>query len=178
MSNIKTEAIFYPDYAGSKAYRIPSMITTTKGTVIAGIDAGLWTKEIIRTKLKSQSDAVKTMVKRLIRFKGLLHMLEKDWMERLQLIRRFCKMRKQVRFLCFYMHTPGGIGLWASEPGVGFDAEGNRKLFDGAGNVFLLLADGKVTDSDGNATDYTVDKEGYVFKGGIAQGNIFYKKGH
>ena len=39
MPNIETQAIFYPNLANSKAYRIPSMITTNKGTVIAGIDA-------------------------------------------------------------------------------------------------------------------------------------------
>ena len=26
-----------------------------------------------------------------------------------------------------YMHTPGGIGLWASETGIGFDSDGPQE---------------------------------------------------
>ena len=177
MSNIKTEAIFYPDYAGSKAYRIPSMITTTKGTVIAGIDARIVDQtdnpNQIEVAIRRSEDNGKTFnpIQRLVAYAG-------EGLDGAAAIDSSLLQDEETgTIFMLYMHTPGGIGLWASEPGVGFDAEGNRKLFDGEGNVFLLLADGKVTDSDGNETDYTVDKEGYVFKGGIAQGNIFYKKG-
>ncbi len=177
MSNIKTEAIFYPDYAGSKAYRIPSMITTTKGTVIAGIDARIVDQtdnpNQIEIAIRRSEDNGKTFnpIQRLVAYAG-------EGLDGAAAIDSALLQDEETgTIFMLYMHTPGGIGLWASEPGVGFDAEGNRKLFDGAGNVFLLLEDGKVTDSDGNETDYTVDKEGYVFKGGIAQGNIFYKKG-
>ena len=177
MSNIKTEAIFYPDYAGSKAYRIPSMITTTKGTVIAGIDARIVDQtdnpNQIEVAIRRSEDNGKTFnpIQRLVAYAG-------EGLDGAAAIDSALLQDEETgTIFMLYMHTPGGIGLWASEPGVGFDAEGNRKLFDGEGNVFLLLEDGKVTDSDGNETDYTVDKEGYVFKGGEAQGNIFYKKG-
>lgn len=177
MPNIETQAIFYPDYAGSKAYRIPSMITTRKGTVIAGIDARIVDQtdnpNQIEVAIRRSGDNGKTWnpIQRLVAFAG-------EGLDGAAAIDSSLLQDEETGTLfMLYMHTPGGIGLWASEAGVGFDSKGNRKLFDSAGNTYLLSEDGKVIDFEGNATDYTVDKEGYVFKGDEAQGNIYYKKG-
>jgi len=36
-----------------------------------------------------------------------------------------------------YCHTPGGIGLWNSNPGTGFDSDGYRLLYDESGNSYI-----------------------------------------
>ena len=59
--------------------------------------------------------------------------------------------------------------LWNSEPGIGFDGDGRRKLYDHEGNVYYLSESGKVYDTENNVTSYTVDENGYVFNDGQAK---------
>jgi len=177
MPNIEAQAVFYPDLAGSKAYRIPSMITTSKGTVIAGIDARIVDQRDnpnkIDVTIRRSEDNGKTWgpVQKLVAFAG-------EGLDGAAAIDTSLVEDKETgTIFMLYMHTPGGIGLWASEPGIGFDSDGRRKLYDQAGNVYLLAEDGKVYDFENNETAYTVDTEGYVFKDGQAQGNMYFKKG-
>ncbi|WP_318615672.1 sialidase family protein [Sporosarcina sp. YIM B06819] len=177
MANIETQAIFYPNYGGSKAYRIPSMITTRKGTVIAGIDARIVDQtdnpNQIEIAIRRSEDNGQTWdpIQKLVAFAGE----GLDGAAAIDSALLEDKVTGTIYML--YMHTPGGIGLWASEVGMGFSADGRRKLFDNEGRTYLLSADGTVHDLDGNVMDYTVDTEGYVFKGDEARGNIYYKKG-
>ncbi|MBS4202215.1 exo-alpha-sialidase [Bacillus sp. FJAT-49732] len=177
MPNIQAEAIYYPGFAGSKAYRIPSMITTTKGTVIAGIDARIVDQtdnpNKIDMTIRRSEDNGKTWgpVQKLVAYAG-------EGLDGAAAIDSSL-LQDEITGTIFmlFMHTPGGIGLWASEAGMGFDSEGRRKLFDQEGSVYILLDNGKVLDSEQNETDYTVDEKGYVFQSGEARGNIFFKKG-
>ncbi|CAM4017995.1 glycoside hydrolase [Paenibacillus alkaliterrae] len=177
MPNIETQAIFYPNLAGSRAYRIPSMITTSKGTVIVGIDARIVDQtdnpNQIDATIRRSEDHGKTWgpVQKLVAFAG-------EGLDGAAAIdTSLLEDEETGTIFMLYMHTPGGIGLWASEPGIGFDSDGRRKLYDQEGNMYLLAEDGEVADSEGNGTNYTVDEKGYVFKGGEARGNIYYKKG-
>ncbi|NIK75337.1 sialidase-1 [Paenibacillus castaneae] len=177
MPNIETQAVFYPNLAGSRAYRIPSMITTSKGTVIAGIDARIVDQtdnpNQIDATIRRSEDHGKTWgpVQKLVAFAG-------EGLDGAAAIdTSLLEDEETGTIFMLYMHTPGGIGLWASESGIGFDSDGRRKLFDQEGNMYLLSEDGEVSDSEGNGTHYTVDKNGYVFKGEEAKGNIYYKKG-
>lgn len=177
MATIETQAIFYPDLAGSKSYRIPSMITTKKGTIIAGIDARIVSSadnpNKIDTTIRRSEDNGKTWgpIQKLVSFAG-------EGLDGAAAIDT-ALLQDEVTGTIFmiYCHTPGGIGLWASEPGIGFDANGYRKLYDSESNEYLLREDGTVTDVTGNVTDYTVNEEGYVFRADEARGNIYYKKG-
>ena len=177
MANITTEAIFYPNYGGSKAYRIPSMITTSKGTVIAGIDARIVdhtdNPNQIEIAIRRSEDNGQTWnsIQRLVAYAG-------EGLDGAAAIDSALLEDKITgTIFMLYMHTPGGIGLWASEAGIGFSTDGRRKLFDHEGKTYLLSSDGSVQDTAGNVMDYTVDLEGYVFKDGRAAGNIYYKKG-
>ena len=76
-----------------------------------------------------------------------------------------------------FNHTPAGIGLWNSRPGVGFDKDGYRLLFDPEGNEYTLRENGKVFDSNGQETDYLVDEAGDVTKANSVIGNIYLKEG-
>ncbi|OZB91331.1 exo-alpha-sialidase [Paenibacillus sp. XY044] len=177
MSCIRSEAIYYPNLAGSKAYRIPSLMTTVRGTVIAGIDARIMDQtdnpNQIDTTIRRSVDHGKTWgaVQKLVSFPG-------EGLDGAAAIDTSLLQDKQTgTIFMLYCHTPGGIGLWSSEPGSGFDSEGRRELFDRDGKGFALAHDGLVFDVEGNVTDYQVDEQGYLFKNGQPQGNIYYKKG-
>lgn len=177
MSKLETQAIFYPNYAGSKAYRIPSMITTSKGTIIVGIDARIVDQRDnpnkIETAIRRSNDDGKTWgpIQKIVAFAGEgldgaaaidTALLEDEMTDTIFMI------------LC---HTPGGIGLRSSETGIGFDVKGRRKLFDKDGMLYLLAEDGQVYDSTQNITNYTVDSQGYVYEDTKPSGNIYFKKG-
>ena len=177
MANIETQAIFYPNYGGSKAFRIPSMITTSKGTVIAGIDARIVDQtdnpNQIEMAIRRSVDNGQTWnpIQNLVAFAG-------EGLDGAAAIdSALLEDKVSGTIYMLYMHTPGGIGLWASEVGMGFSADGRRKLFDNKGKTYLLSEDGKVRDVEGNITGYTVDRKGYVFEGDKGCGNIYYKKG-
>ncbi|MCU6711875.1 glycoside hydrolase [Paenibacillus sp. J5C_2022] len=177
MPNIETQALFYPNLAQSRAYRIPSMITTNKGTVIAGIDARIADQtdnpnQIDATIRRSEDDG-RTWgpVQKLVSFAG-------EGLDGAAAIDTALLQDDHTgTVFMLYSHTPGGIGLRASEPGIGFDAQGRRKLYDGEGELYVLEESGAVADVQGHATDYKVDAEGYVFKSGEPRGNMYYKKG-
>ncbi|MBS4206032.1 sialidase family protein [Lederbergia citrea] len=176
MPNIETQAIFYPNYAASKAYRIPSMITTRKGTIIAGIDARIVDQtdnpNKIDMTIRRSEDNGKTWgeAQKLVAYAG-------EGLDGAAAIdSALLEDEETGTIFMLYMHTPGGIGLLASEPGVGFDVDGRRNLFDKDGNVYILAEDGQVYDSKGGKTAYTVNDKGYVFKDGETLGNIYFKK--
>ena len=171
------EALYYPGLGDSKAYRIPSMITTKKGTIIAGIDARIANSNDnpnkIDTTIRRSTDNGKTWgaIQKLVTYAGEgtdgaaaidTALLQDEETETIWMI--FC-------------HTPGGIGLWQSEPGVGFDQQGRKLLYDKAGREYSLDKEGQVIDEAELSSSYTVDEKGFVFHDGKPAGNIYYKKG-
>lgn len=177
MVTIEKQKIFYPNLDNSKAYRIPSMITTTKGTIIAGIDkrivASADNPNQIEVAIRRSEDNGETWgpVQTLVSFPGE----GRDGAAAIDT--SLLQDEETGTIFMIYCHTPGGIGLWQSEPGIGFDEKGRKKLYDSEGNEYYLNENGTVVDSEENVTDYTVDEEGYVFKAGEPRGNIYYKKG-
>lgn len=175
----KSEAIklFYPGMAGSATYRIPSMITTVKGTIIAGIDARISdmrdNPNKINTVIRRSGDNGETWgnVQHLVSYAG-------EGLDGAAAIDTALLQDEVTGTIwMLFSHTPGGIGLWSSEAGVGFDENGNKLLYDDAGNVYRLHSDGHVFDHEGRATPYMVDEEGNVSYDGVNKGNIFLKKG-
>lgn len=177
MSNIQKEAIFYPGFADSKSYRIPSMITTSKGTVIAGIDARLADQRDnpnkIDVTIRRSEDHGKTWerAQKLVAYAG-------EGLDGAAAIDT-ALLEDEVTSTIFmiFCHTPGGVGLWNSESGIGFDSDGRKQLYDQNGQCYFLAKDGQVYDSDNNLTDYTVDDQGNVNKETQLHGNIYLKKG-
>lgn len=177
MVNIEKKAIFYPNLAGSKAYRIPSMITTSKGTIIAGIDARIAdhtdNPNEIDVSIRRSEDHGETWgpVQKLVQYAG------EGLNGAAAIDTALLEDEETGTLMMIFSHTPGGIGLHASEPGIGFDPVGRRQLYDPNGQLYLLSENGTVTDSEGKPTPYFVDREGYVFHEGEARGNIYYKRG-
>lgn len=174
---VKKQAIFYPGLAGSKAYRIPSMITTQNGTVIAGIDARIVdhtdNPNEIDASIRRSFDNGHTWepVQKVSAFAG------EGFDGAAAMDTSLLEDKETGTIFMLYCHTPGGIGLWQSEIGTGFNKDGYRELYDEQGNIYALDDSGFVYDDAGEKTDYKVDNEGYVFVNDTPKGNIYFKKG-
>ncbi|BFT70711.1 exo-alpha-sialidase [Paenibacillus sp. P36] len=175
----KSEAIslFYPGLAGSATYRIPSLITTSKGTIIAGIDArisnSLDNPNKINTAIRRSVDHGVTWddVQQLVSYPGE----GRDGAAAIDTALLEDEVTGTIWML--FSHTPGGIGLRSSEIGTGFSENAERLLFDSSGHTYRLLPNGHVFNSQGESTPFTVDEEGNVLVDGGKKGNIFLKKG-
>lgn len=170
-------AVFYPNVAGSKTYRIPSLITTREGTLLAGIDARIEhirdNPNQIETALRRSEDNGDTWgpVQRLVSYPG------RGLDGAAAIDTALLQDEDTGTIWMLFSHTPGGIGLWLSEPGVGFDREGNRLLFDKENQSYTLMPDGHVYGPDGQRTEYTVDAGGNVYRNGARRGNMYLKQG-
>lgn len=169
--------LFYPGFEGSAAYRIPSMITTTKGTVIAGIDARIVdtrdNPNEIETFIRRSTDNGETWkdAQKLVKYPG-------EGLDGAAAIDTAIIQDEETETIWLLVcHTPGGIGLWNSDIGIGFDQDGNRVLYDKDKNAYTLTTSGEVYNANGEKTAYTVDELGNVFDSGEEKGNIYFKEG-
>lgn len=169
--------IFYPGLAGSNAYRIPSMITTKQGTVIAGIDARIANSNDnpnkIETTIRRSTDNGETWgpVQKLVTYAG-------EGVDGAAAIDTSLLQDAETGTIwMLFCHTPGGIGLWQSEPGVGFDETGRRLLYDTNDEIYYVDKMGNVYDQSNSKTAYHIDNHGNVFLDGKTHGNIYFKKG-
>ena len=153
------------------------MITTLKGTIIAGIDARIVNSRDnpnkIDTTIRRSTDNGETWgpVQKLVAYPG--EGLDGSAAIDTSLLQD--EITGTIWML--FSHTPGGIGLWSSEEGTGFDHRGRRFLYDNYDGQFTLQENGEVYDQFENKTLFTVDEEGNVWIGGVPSGNIFKKKG-
>lgn len=177
MTSLNKKAIFHQDYEGIKSFRIPSMITTQKGTIIAGIDARIVASADNPNEIEA---AIRRSFDNGETWKPIQHISSYPG-EGLDgaaaMDTSLLEDKETGTIFMIYCHTPGGIGLWQSVSGTGFTEDGKRKLFDKDGNEYYLEKDKTVSDSQGNTTGYTVDDKGFVFKNNQTQGNIYYKQG-
>lgn len=178
MAGVETQAVFYPNLAGSKAYRIPSLITTRKGTLIAGIDARITCSadnpNEIDVSIRRSEDHGRTWgnVQKLVAYPG------EGLKGAAALDTSLLEDRQTGTLFMIFGHTPGGVGIRSCEPGTGFDAAGRRKLYDRDGRVLLLNEDGSVSGLAGESTSYRVKGQGYVFRDGEPAGNLYYQVGY
>ncbi|MFP1691697.1 exo-alpha-sialidase [Gardnerella vaginalis] len=174
---ITNTALFDKGYEGSASYRIPSMITTSNGVVIAGSDQRVVVSNdspneihfIIRRSL----DSGKTWLplQTVIAFPG-------EGINGPSVIDScivYDRIKKRV--IVLIDQFPGGRGFANAEQSIGLDKEGHLILHDQNGNLFTLQSDGSVTDSNGQITEFHVDEDGYVKKNGKDAGNIHFKEG-
>ncbi|MGI6164654.1 MAG: exo-alpha-sialidase [Limnochordia bacterium] len=175
---VKTEPakVFYPGLDGSRAYRIPSLITTKDNTIIAGIDKRVShsadSPNNIDAAIRRSTDNGETWqdIQVLIDYPGEgsdgasvidMSLLQDNGTGTIWLL------------IC---HFPGGYGFPQAQPGVGFDANGYKLLYDSAGNEYTLRENGEVFDSANRKTDMVVDEAGDVHRAdGTKYGNIYLK---
>lgn len=173
--------VFKPNDLGSKAFRIPSLITTDKGTMIAGIDArinhGGDSPNNIDAAIKRSEDGGQTWIdgQRIIDYPGSASVIDSSLLQ-----------ADNGKVFLFITAFPEGYGFWQSRQGSGFEefqGENCMLLFDGEGtsgqagqgNKYYIKPGGRVFDSNGRETVYKVDANNYLYEDGKdeAIGNTF-----
>ncbi|MED5019761.1 sialidase family protein [Paenibacillus chibensis] len=174
---MKTEpaAVFAPGMFGSAAYRIPSLLTTRKGTLIAGIDAR-WAGT--QDNPNHISLAIRRSLDQGVTWQDMQLVVEypgegADGAAAID--SALLEDRVTGTIWMLYSHTPGGIGLWSSQQSLGFNEEGLRLLYNHSGQTYILNASGEVTDLQGGMTAYAVKENGDVIHHGQYSGNIYLK---
>ena len=169
---IETDALFDRGYRGSASYRIPSLLTLTSGTILAGAD------QRVSSANDSPND-INFVVRRSL--DG-----GRSWEpahtvidcpgngEDASSVIDSCMVQDPHtgRIHVLIDHFPGGIGqpnCWAS---TGFDEQGRRLLRDLDDGRYVVEADGKVTTIDGQATEFRIEDDGTVLRDGHPAGNF------
>ena len=176
MCKTEPKVLFEPGLAGSAAFRIPSLLTTSRGTVLAGIDIR-WrgsqdNPNHISIGLRRSEDGGESWspLQILVQYPG-------DGADGAAAIdSALLEDRVTGTVWMLFSHTPGGIGLWQSRQSVGFDRRGRRLLYDEAGEEYYCDRDGAVYDQTGNRTRFQVEPNGDVRRGGEYAGNIYQKE--
>ncbi len=170
-------SIFHKGLDNSENYRIPSLIRTQKGTLIASCDSR-------RDKDGDNPNNIDKVVRRstdngetwediqvIVDFPGY------SWDGAAACDPAMLEDKETGTIWMIYNHTPGGIGLVLSEPGVGFNEKGERLLYDRNKEVCVLAKDGIVY-KNGEKTDFSVKENGDVyFDDSRLVGNIYLVTG-
>ncbi|MDZ5254306.1 sialidase domain-containing protein [Clostridium sp. LIBA-8841] len=167
--------IFAPGELESNNFRIPAMITTTEGTVIAGIDArvggGHDSPNNIDTAVKRSIDGGKTWDEGqvVINYPDSASTIDASLLQD----------EDTGRIFLLVDAFPNGYGAFKAEFGSGFeDFQGERcmQLFDSSNNKYFVKPGGTVVDKDGNPTNYTVDANNNLYENGEKIGNTFARE--
>lgn len=171
-SVIESRAIFDNGYAGSANYRIPSLLLTANGTLIAGADqrtASPWDSPNhiqFATRRSTDGGATWNSVQVAVPQPGsgntgasvIDSVLIQD--------------RSTNKIILIVDRFPGGVGQGNCAVGTGYDATG-QKLLTGIDGASYRLADtGVVTKPDGTSTTFFVGPDGRVTNNGSPAGTI------
>ena len=169
--------LFYKGLAGVENYRIPSLLTTSSGVVIASADARMETpgdnpNHIVRAVRRS-TDCGETWEEASLfaDFGGCG--IESG---AAAIDGQLLADEETGTIFMIYSHTPAGVGSWLSEPGTGFE-DGRRVLRSGGGSICYQEKDGTVTRADGSASGYTVDACDRLYKDGKEIGSVCLRGG-
>lgn len=175
---LDTNALFDTGMLGSVSYRIPSLLRTQSGVLIAGADQ--------RTAIANDSPNHINFVIRRSLDDGA------TW-EDLQTVisspgegpkgasvidSLLVEDRSTGRIVVLIDHFPGGVGQPNSALGTGFNDAGRLLLTDDDGDEHELQEDGQVLRGDGTPTEYRVETDGTVLLSGEKQGNIWDSTSH
>lgn len=173
---LSSAALFDSGYASSSNYRIPSMLKTAAGTLIAGADqrksSSADSPNDINFAIRRSTDggATWSAAQVLLDYPGtgengasvIDSVLVQD--------------ATTGRIFAVIDRFPGGGGQANAQVGTGFDS-GKKRLFDSGGAEFRLDSSGVVTTAGGAATSYSVAANGDVTASGSPAGNIHTKPG-
>lgn len=137
-----TDALFDAGYAGSASYRIPSLVRTPRGTLIAGADRRTAISNDapnhIDFVIRRSTDGGRTWapMQTVIAMPG-----REDGLDGASAIDS-CPVTdaRTGRVITLIDLNPGGVGLTNCERGLGVDADGDLKLWDADGNETTLGA--------------------------------------
>lgn len=174
---LETRALFDTGLAGSRSYRIPSLITLESGVIVAGADQ--------RVSIANDSpNDINFVMRRSLdggaTWEEIRVLLEYPGHGRLGASVIDSVMVQDAttgRVMVLIDQFPGGYGQPNAEVGTGFDSDGHMVLTDSEGAEFHLLDDGSVVDAEGNPSQYRVDDQGNVERSGDPAGNIHLADG-
>lgn len=165
------EKLFYSGLEGVRSYRIPSLVYTKKGTLIAAVDArieeGCDNPNRIDKVIRRSRDNGRTWespIKALeMRGNGLKGSAAIDP----------CMLYDEEleRIIIMYCYSPAGIGLQNANYGTGYNSEGKKLLLD-EGDNFYYINENIIYTEKNEKTGYGVTEEGNIFKGEEQVGNI------
>lgn len=161
--------LFYPGYLGSKNYRIPALMTTNKGTLLASIDARIFngndSPNRINTAIRRSEDGGKTWEEGKI----VINYPE----EASTIDTCLVQLKETERIFLLVTHFPSGYGCWQAKLGTGYTKETNKLiLIDNNDNNFFVDDNGRVYDKDNNITEYSIDNKKNLYKDNIKIDNV------
>lgn len=170
---IKFKTVFGANTGGpSEFYRIPSMITTKTGVVVACADARYCTgadnpnriDKVVRRSFDSGETWEKYIV--AVQEQGTEKMHSSAAIDPI-----LTYVKTTGRIYLHYCHTPAGIGIRNSKCCVGEDSEGYR-IIESKFRKYILK-DGFLYTQNGKKTKYEVSDNGDVLKNDKKVGNIY-----
>ena len=176
------KTVFGPGTGGpSDYYRIPSMITTKNGVVVACADARFFTgadnpnriDKVVRRSMDSGEtwEDYQTVVEEYGEEKNLSSAA-------IDPILTYSS--DTGRIFMHYCHTPAGVGILNCNSCVGEDDEGNKIISRGLRKY--ILKNGALYTKSGKKTVYSVSEDGKVSNGSTEFGSIYtggkFKEAH
>lgn len=169
---LHTKALFDLGYEDAQSYRIPALLTTHRGTLIAGADQ--------RTSIPNDSPNHINFVIRRSTDGG------RTWGPLRTIVRSIgaglkgasttdpvlVQHRESGRIIAFFDHFPGAIGQLNAIAGTGYTPEGKRILLDSEGEQYVAGSDGAVRSASGSPTDFMLDSDGCLRDGAAQLGHV------
>jgi sialidase-1 len=168
--------IFKPGMAGSAHYRIPSLLRTSNGSLLALAEARMVDlrdpPNKVNVAFRRSTDDGKTWspVEFLAVYAG-------EGLDGTSACNFVLLEDRETGVIWIIFNYMPGVDIWTSQLGTGFDTQGRKLLFDEAGKRYILLGDGTVTGINGEPTVYHVDKSGGLYEGKLKAGNISLNDG-
>lgn len=166
-------SVFYPDLYGSKAYRIPSLIYTREGTLMAGIDKRInhggdspANIDIIVRRSYDQGDTWEDQAVLINDYPGNASNIDQALLQD----------QDTGRVFSLVLGFPEGGGYPTAVKGSGFKTvDGNRYMIlkDASNNEYTIRANGEVFNSSNVKTAYRVDEKRNLYNNDAKVGNIF-----
>lgn len=163
--------LFYAGYGGVRSFRIPALIYTAKGTLIAVADArrqeGCDNPNRIDKVIRRSFDRGKTWDEPI--FALQMQGIGKSGSAAIDPCVLYDK--SMGRIWIFYCYSPAGIGLFNANAGTGYDSMERKLLYDRYDCAYYL-ENGKIYEQNGKRSGYCVDRNGTIFRGAETYGNI------
>lgn len=172
MEDSPAQCIFQHEAEGCCNYRIPSILTTKKGNLIATVDAridcpGDNPNHIARAvSISKDAGTTWSEIKIFHDHGGKGRRTGASSIDAVMVQDRYTE-----RIFMLYSHTSQLVGSYNSAAGIGFHSNGKKQLFDTDERVFSVESDGAIVGMDGIKTDCIL-RQDIVYKGDRTIGNI------
>lgn len=176
-SNPGEFALFDSGYEGAASYRIPALLRTRQGTLLATADQRVPnaydSPNDINLVLRRSTDNGKTWspLRTLVNLPGsgkqAASVIDSSMVQN----------EKTGRITLLVDLYPGGVGQPNNHVGTGMNPDGSLALNSAAGITFALK-NGAVTDAQGGPTDYAVAEDGTVTLKGERINNVYDPLSH